>query len=383
MTRNTQAALDEFQQQAVPLKRHLLVLGTITIITSLAVIFAVGRSYSTWDAIAIWGIKGYGIVEGGTILSGRGWGAYGFSYPWNLPIQISFFRLLEGDMLPGSKLLFPMYYAALLLGSYAFLYRRMEWIFAALGTLFLGTIPFLFEHATIGYANLPFTCYLVLGILLSLEGMSTDEPPRQFLGGMLLGLAVWTRPEGIFLVLTSIVSLVLVSRFLLNGKIRPLAWLLPAIVLIMPWQVITLLYGNQDLFYTRILSMLRSWSQLGFQFESLYWIARFLARQSIELKVWGLISIVIATLFIINIRKLSPRRYPFQASLLVATTILGATVAAYYYLVSFTQDLHYLLGTSVNRLFMPMGVLAVLWVITLAGGTEESLPPTIGQFDIL
>jgi hypothetical protein len=61
--------------------------------------------------------------------------------------------------------------------------------------------------------------------------------------------------------------------------------------------------------------------------------------------------------------------------LLLVTIVLGATVAAYYYLVSYTQDLHYLLGTSVNRLFMPMWVLAVIWSVVLAGETEESPSP--------
>jgi hypothetical protein len=372
---NIQVDSRETLHRAIPFKRHLLVLIPIGIVTILAAIFAIGRSYSTWDAIVIWGIKGYGIAEGETILSGRSWGAYGLSYPWNIPIQISFFRLLDGDVLPGSKLLFPMYFAALLLGSYTFLYRHLEWKFAALGTLFLGTIPFLFEHATIGYANLPFTCYLVLGILLSLDGMVVDVAPRQFLGGILLGLAVWTRPEGIFLVLTSIVSIFMAARFILKGKIRWVPWLLPALILSVPWLLITNIYGNQNLFSSSFLSMMGSWSGLDFNFDSLYWIARFLARQSIELKVWGIISIVIAILFIMNIRKFSPRRYPLQASLLVVTINLGATVAAYYYLVSYTKDLHYLLSTSVNRLFMPMWVLAVLWAVVLAGESVEAHIP--------
>jgi hypothetical protein len=377
---DTQGFRSDSHHQAILQKRHLMVLIPIGILTILAAIFAVGRSYSTWDAIVIWGVKGYGMVEGGTILSGRSWGAYGLSYPWNIPIQISFFRLLDGDVLPGSKLLFPMYFAALLLGSYTFLYRHLEWKFAVLGTLFLGTIPFLFEHATIGYANLPFTCYLVLGILLSLDGMVEDEAPRQFIGGILLGLAVWTRPEGIFLVLTSTLAIISAARFILKRKIRWMAWLLPAVIISVSWLVITSIFGNQNLFSSSVLSMVDGWSGLDLKLDSVYWIARFLARQSIELKVWGLMMVIIVFLFIMNIRKLIPRKYPFQASLLLITIVLGATVAVYYYLVSYTRDLHYLLGTSVNRLFMPMWVLAVLWAVMLAGeAVDAPLPKEEGN----
>jgi hypothetical protein len=355
--------------------RSMLILGLVTILTIVAAIFALGRAYSTWDAIAIWGIKGYGIAQEATIFAGKEWGAHGLNYPLNLPLQISFFRLLEGDLWPGSKLLFPIYYAALLLGSYVFLSHRLEWKLATLGTLFLGTIPFVFEHATIGYANLPFTCYLVLGILQSVEGISNREAHRQVVGGILLGLAAWTRPEGVFLVIPVIVSLVLITRYTRHGKIHALAWLLPTVILILPWQVFTAVHGDQGLLSGSIVSMVRSWVGGNFQPESLYWILRFLGGQAIEWKIWGWITVVIVILFLVNIRRLSLRKYPLQASLLAATLAIGASVAVYYYLASYSQDLQYLLGTSVNRLFLPAWVLAVLWSIMLAGETGEFPSP--------
>ncbi len=76
--------------------KNILILGIVAVLTIVAAIFALGRSYSTWDAIAIWGIKGYGIAQEATIFGGREWGAHGLNYPLNLPLQISFFRLFEG-----------------------------------------------------------------------------------------------------------------------------------------------------------------------------------------------------------------------------------------------------------------------------------------------
>ena len=355
--------------------KNILILGVVAVLTIVAAIFALGRSYSTWDAIAIWGIKGYGIAQEATIFGGREWGAHGLNYPLNLPLQISFFRLFEGDLWPGSKLLFPIYYGTLLLGSYVFLSRRLEWKLATLGTLFLGTIPFVFEHATIGYANLPFSCYLVLGILQSIEGISDRNVHRQILGGTFLGLAAWTRPEGVFLVVAGIVSLALINRNTRHGKIHALAWMLPPVILSLPWQVFTAVYGDQGLLSGSIVSMVRSWTEGNFRPESLYWILRFLARQAIEWKIWGWITVVIVILFLVNIRRLSLRKYPLQASLLAATLAIGASVAVYYYLASYSQDLQYLLGTSVNRLFLPAWVLAVLWSFMLAGETVEAPSP--------
>ncbi len=162
---------------------------------------SVARSYSTWDAIGIWGIKGYGIAKEGTIFAGERWGSHGLTYPLNIPLQISIFRLLDGDVLPGSKLIFPVYFISLVLGAYRFWRRYVEWKFAAMGALLLASLPIVFEHGTIGYANLPFTTYLVLGLLHVLEGISGGDARGQIIGGLLLGLATWTRPEGVFLVI--------------------------------------------------------------------------------------------------------------------------------------------------------------------------------------
>ena len=45
---------------------------------------------------------------------------------------------------------------------------------------------------------------------------------------------------------------------------------------------------------------------------------------------------------------------------LLPSIVGGLGVFAYYYLASFQHDIHYLLGTSVNRLFMPVWVLGTL-----------------------
>ena len=328
---------------------------------------SVTRSYSTWDEIGIWGIKGYGIAKEGTIFAGERWGSHGLTYPLNIPLQISIFRLLDGDVLPGSKLIFPMYFISLILGAYQFWKNHTEWKFAAMGALLLASLPIVFEHGTIGYANLPFAAYLVLGLLHVLEGISSGDARGQILGGFLLGLATWTRPEGIFLVIFSLGAVLIGSRALKFGEIRLFAVLSPVLLIAGIWQGFSASIGSQGLVGSALQSAWRSWSQMEFHPGALYWTARYLARQSLELKIWGVLVPLILLVLAANFRKLRPREYPLPFLLLAAGTVVGGAVALYYYLASFVSDLVYLLGTSFNRLFLPAWILVVLWIVLIAG----------------
>jgi len=321
---------------------------------------SVARSYSTWDAIGIWGIKGYGIAKEGTIFAGERWGSHGLTYPLNLPLQISVFRLLDSDVLPGSKLIF-----------YHFWKRYIEWKFAAMGALLLASIPIIFEHGTIGYANLPFTTYLVLGLLYVLDGIAKEDTRGQIIGGLLLGLATWTRPEGVFLVIFSLGAVLIGSRALRFGEIRLFAVLSPVVLIAGIWQGFTLSIGSQGLVGSALQSAWGSWSRLELHPGALYWTVRYMARQSLEIKIWGVLVPMIVLILAANFRKLKPKEYPLPFLLLIAGAMVGGTVALYYYLASFVSDVIYLLGTSVNRLFMPMWVLAILWSVVLAGETGE------------
>jgi len=150
---------------------RMLFYSTLFLFFLVITYLSVTRAYSTWDAIGIWGIKAYGIVKEGTIFAGERWGSHWLTYPLNITLQISIFRLLDGDVLPGSKLIFPMYFISLILGAYRFWKKHVEWKFAALGALLLASLPIVFKHGTIGYANLPFTAYLVIGLLHVLDGI--------------------------------------------------------------------------------------------------------------------------------------------------------------------------------------------------------------------
>ena len=58
------------------------------------------------DSIQIWGAKGYGIAITGSIKDVTDWETNTLAYPLHVPVLVAFFRLLSGDLLPSSKLIF-------------------------------------------------------------------------------------------------------------------------------------------------------------------------------------------------------------------------------------------------------------------------------------
>jgi hypothetical protein len=194
------------------------------------------RFYSTWDAIGIWAVKGIGIARGGTIFAASEWGSHGLAYPLNIPLQIASFAFFGEGLLQSSKLIFPLYYFSLLLGVYALLRKRQGEAYSILGSLLVGSMPIVFEHAMIGYANLPFTNYIVLGGLYLYGTAIKKGASREVLAGLLLGLATWTRPEGIFVVLGGIFVAVVFQKWSRSKILPVMQTLILILVVAAPWQ---------------------------------------------------------------------------------------------------------------------------------------------------
>jgi len=213
--------------KGIPLFRSPLPQGILVALLALVFLFesviSVGQAYAAWDAVAMWGIKGYGIALEGSVLAGRSWGAHGLAYPFNIHLLVALFKMLSGDALPGSKLIFPFFLISTVLGSFAFWTRRgvpREW--ASAGCLLLASVPVFFVHATNGYANLPTACYLVLATFVGAEAVASGSRGGQVLAGLLLGLACWTIVEGMFFAAAILLSLVL-ARYL--GPTGEMHWL--------------------------------------------------------------------------------------------------------------------------------------------------------------
>jgi hypothetical protein len=348
--------------------REKAIFFLLVVLVAISTLLAVARSYSTWDAIAIWSIKGYGIAQEKTIFAGEQWGAHGLSYPQNIPLLIASFKLLGGDVLPGSKLLFPLFYASLIAGSYQF-WRHFNApkIIAGLGTIFIASIPVVFEHSTIGYANLPFATYIALGCYLCIRGISVQVPRMLAISGFLFGLACWTRPEGIFLIPIIVISLLVAFKLSHLKPIRLAYWLPPILVIGGIWFVFLGQYSGPGQLSSGVQHLLQSIVQGQFPWEVLPTILRTLMRHAITLNTWGFLFPIAAFFVLLNYKKLHPTCYPQIFALLAPVIVTGVAMVIFYVLGSFDGDLEYMMDTGMDRMFLPFIILCTAWMVSLAG----------------
>jgi len=333
-----------------------------------SMILSVGRSYSAWDAIAIWSIKGYGIAREGTIFAGAQWGAHGLSYPQNIPLLIASFKLLGGDLLPGSKLIFPLFYASLIAGCYQFWrHFKIPSSIAGLGALFVASIPVVFEHSTIGYVNLPFATYIALGCFLAIMGISDQDSKKQAISGILFGFACWTRPEGIFLVPIIVIALLIAFKISSLQPVRIIYWLLPILIIGGTWFVFLNQHSGPSHLSAGVQHLLQSTIQGQLPWEVLPKILRTLLRHAITLDTWGFVFPAAVVLVILNCRKLHPKRYPELFTLLAPMFVTAVAMIFFYVLGSFDADLDFMMSTGLDRMFLPFIVLTAAWTILLVG----------------
>jgi len=322
----------------------------------------IGRSYSAWDDMAIWALKGQLIARHGTV------SAAGAFYPLNIPILISLFQFL-GDNLPASKLLFPLFYLSLGNGCFRFWWQRgVPGPSAVLGAFCLASTPLLFEHATLGYVNLPYACYLALGSGEIVQGVLGEDVRRQLLGGLLMGMAVWTRPEGALAVLPLIVAMAVAVCLTGRRRLRSQAWILPSALFAGCRILFVATQGASGQMGQALDAAMQAIARGELHLGAFLYIVRFMARQAVEISVWGFLPLACAVLLILGARKMGPRANPDAFLVAVALAVVGAGSTSHYYLADFVGKLAKGMGNSANRMYMPVAVLATLLALLLTRG---------------
>ena len=303
-------------------------------ILSLSVMITIGRAYSLFDGIANWALKGYAIAYEASIFAGSRWGGHLLEYPQNLHLQIALFRIVDGDALPGSKVLFSLYFASLVGGCYLF-WRSFgsRRSIALLGALILATTPDLFKHSTIGFANLPMSVYLVLGTLIGLYGIRKSSPRTQIAASMLLGLAAWTRLEAAMYSLVIGIGLIVVSRAILRYKVHVVALLAPMIAIMLPWLLFYSIYGVKGAPSIEALSRFANEDIfLGEdQILSIELIADYLIKEVRDVDSWGAIMPLFMVGVVIGFVGTTPDQRRIMLSVLfLALFVLVAILAVFY-----------------------------------------------------
>jgi hypothetical protein len=334
----------------------LAVFGVILMLLSISL------SYYFWDAMAIWSVKGYGIGTEHSIYGAMNWGSKGLAYPLNIPLAISIFFAANQDLLPGSKLVFPGFFISMLIGLRV-LFRRQQlpaW-FAWCAVFAIGTVPLLVQYSIIGYANIPYAYYYVMGIIWVGLGLHEKDPQRVLLGSILLALSIWTRLEGLEFWLVAVVSVAVVWKKDFFGWKTIFRVLIPALIIGGSWIVFGRLNhassGETALLSEAFLRLFHG----EMHPDAVYKILRFTAYLVTKTRVYGiLVPAMIGLAFLsiaINNKSWKDR---LSMTLLTAGFMTGAGVVFMYYLTSYdhSSDLLAWLGTGYDRMLFAALILS-------------------------
>jgi hypothetical protein len=331
----------------------------LAILCGTSLLASITQAYSTYDGIANWALKGYGIAHEGTVFAGSKWGGHGLSYPQNLPLLIALFRVTDGDVAAGSKLLFPLFAGTLLLGVHRFLRGRgVRSEVSLLWMLLLATTPVLFLHSTIGFANLVFTAYLVLGSLALWEGALEGDAGRYALGTLLLAFGAWTRPEGLLFGLALALTILLALR-MSGHRVEFNPWLGLALAVIpAAWLGLSISAMAGDEIGRTFRAVLGHVLAGDFQVQKLRFLLAFVVSNLLTTQVWGAFFPLTGFILVLGAFVVRPKPSPRNLSLLLLTLAAVAFPLALLYGASFAKsDLATFLQVSFDRAFFPATVL--------------------------
>ncbi|NIS80490.1 MAG: hypothetical protein GTO14_09875 [Anaerolineales bacterium] len=339
---------------------HLLALTLVLAFLFLSsLVISVGRGYSFYDGIANWALKGYGIALEKTVFAGQKWGGHSLAYPQNVHLLIALFRVLDGDVLPGSKILFPLFALCLLAGTYS-IWRKfgVGVELSLLGVLVVFSIPIFFLHSTIGWANLVFSVYLVLAINFLVVGFKFDQPRKFLIAGFLLAFTIWTRPEGIGYVLP--ISMIILITVWVSKKARTfgLAWLIPIVAMSISYLMFSFTTMSNVFIGSAISGMIRGFVAGEFHLDDLRVIFSHVLEQFTEINTWGFLYVLIAPLFVLSLARISA----WKNSAILLTFISGTVTFSIPILMFFSASyisgiLPSLLEVTYNRLQFHSAVL--------------------------
>lgn len=344
---------------------HSFWLLLLVLLGLLSTILSVGKAYHFPDSILIWGAKGYGIAIHGLVAGASAWGTTTLRYPLHIPLLIATFKVLFTEILPASKLIFPLYYLGLIVMIYSRLAARVPEIIAGLATLILATAPIPFRYSQVAYANLPFTFYFVSAALILSDAFDPADDHidhrRLFLAGLFFTLSAWTRPEGLPVSALVILSIIVVA----TKQGARLNWRILASV-ITPLAVFALIwYGVSDKVYVNrarednlIPIAINQITRGNLHLSEAGYVLKYSANELFDKSSWGSIGMSLALLVILAI---TVRGIRHPSRLLLAGFVFVASIWGLYFLTSF-DDLHdvsWWVSTGLNRMILP-GI-ALVW----------------------
>lgn len=324
------------------------------------------KPIEAYDAIAIYALKAKAFYLAASIphdfLKVLGDPVSHPEYPLLLPLAESSVYVFLGslnDLLV--KVIFPLYYAAILVILYYVLRRFVARKAALLFTFLLATIPHFNEYATTGYADLLLGAYYSASFFYLLLWIGERKTVFLVISFLLSGLGIWTKTEGLAL---AAVNMAVALIALIGSKKADIR---NGIIFIAA-SVATI----SSFLYTKALLGLRVHENVvGFNwyewFGSMMNIGRIplilyeLQIQFFGPKKWNIIWILFIAAFVLNFRK------AFTGMLQPVTLALLLTFGAYIsvYLITPQASIEWQISKTASRFLLHFVPVVVLWLAVL------------------
>jgi len=207
------------------------------------------RPVHGWDAWRIWSFRAK------VLFVERGFPADFFSSDWagfpGYPLGIPFVEAFLAQAIgfwhgPAVKMLFPLFYVALLWTAYALVRNRSGRRAALIGLLLLAPAPLLVHHGTVAYMDLPLSFFLLAAVFYGTRWRESGSRGDLLLAALHAGFLPQIKNEGLPLYIVLTAWFVWSARRE-RGLLRKAAlWLTASLPFCLPWLLFKYVAGVPD-----------------------------------------------------------------------------------------------------------------------------------------
>lgn len=285
-------------------------------------------------------------------------------YPLNIPLSETFIYLFLGNLNDQLvKLIFPLYFMAILGILYLAVRRLSSRNYALLFTFLLATIPQFNNFATNAYHDIPFSFYCFAGTLFLLYWFKeTAAPSFLYISAVTTALSAWTKNEGFVYCAANIALLmifILINRRNSIKKNILSLFLYAGIILLIlaPWllvkyraNLVNCDVGSTDLNQLNILRQAYKIWPIFYEFQ----------RQVFGPKKWNIIWVIFIFAVLVYRKKI------FMKDQLYITASLMLIISGYIfvYLIG-RDDIWHMVGTTWSRMLIHFLPLTVYWLASI------------------
>ena len=282
-------------------------------------------------------------------------------YPLNIPLAETLGYLFLGNLNDQlAKILFPLYFLAILAGLYFAVRRFAGRTYALLFTFLLASIPQFSAYGTNGYLDIPLAYYVFFGAIFLFKWFE-DTANVRFLrsSAVMTGLAAWTKNEGLIYGGISILLILIFFLFEQKGPALKAARSLSfyggvVLALSLPWHWVKTSAHiiNSDVAVAALtpLGIAKQLYKVGpivYEFQ----------KQFFGPKKWNILWFVILFASIVNYKKVFTPSQRYISIFLV----LAVSGYIFFYLVSHVE-INFFLSRTWSRFLLHFLPVAVYWL---------------------